>query len=305
MALATFLIRGGIVWFLVPIIALPTPVGLANAFGPSILEFVFGGLSLALALLVAAGILAILVWILGGGSVAAVLEVAMIRIVATDEDVVAVDGPGPAVADDRAARVLAVRLLVLVPLLGALVFGAVRIVGVTYAELTLPSDTASIAWRVVRAVPEAVALIALTWVGGEILGGLAARRIVLGPPSVSRALGRAALDLIRHPLRTIVLYLAPTAVLLLVLIPAAAAASVAWTGVRSTLAEPGAGPGAFLALLAFLALWAGGLVLTGAVCAWRHAVWTVASVTRGRGTFGGSPTGRPGDWNSASSSGTF
>ncbi len=54
-ALAGFLIRGGIVWFLIPIVALPTPVGLANALGPSIVEFVFGGLTLGVVLLLIAG----------------------------------------------------------------------------------------------------------------------------------------------------------------------------------------------------------------------------------------------------------
>ncbi len=52
-------------------------------------------------------------------------------------------------AQGRTLRVLAVRLAALAPLIAALLFGAARIIAVTYAELTLPSDvTISIAWRV-------------------------------------------------------------------------------------------------------------------------------------------------------------
>ncbi len=302
-ALAAFLIRGGIVWFLIPIVALPTPVGLANALGPSIVEFVFGGLTLGVVLLLIAGAGAILAWVIGGGLAAAALELALVRDVAGDEALAAngtVDVP-----DGRTLRVLAVRLITFAPLLVALAFGTTRIVAATYAELTLPSDTVTpIAWRVISGVPDAVILIAVAWVIGEVIGALAARRVALGDPSIARALGGAIAEAVRHPLRTAVLYGVPTAALILVIVPSAAAASVAWSGVRAALADPHAGLLPGLALVAFLVLWAGGLILAGAVCAWRQATWTVAAVAHGRGTFGGSATGRPGDWKSAASSGT-
>lgn len=302
-ALAGFLIRGGIVWFLIPIVALPTPVGLANALGPSIVEFVFGGLTLGVVLLLIAGAGVVLAWVVGGGLAAAALELALVRDVASDE-AVAREG-AIAVPDGRTLRVLAVRLIAFAPLLVALAFGTTRIVAATYAELTLPSDTGTpIGWRVVSDVPDAVILIVVTWVIGEVLGALAARRVALGDPSIARALGGAVADAVRHPMRTAALYGAPTVALILVILPSAVAASVAWSGVRATLADPGSGLLTGLALVAFLVLWAGGLVLAGAVCAWRQATWTVAAVSHGRGTFGGSATGRPGDWNTAASSGT-
>jgi len=304
-ALAAFLLRGGIVWFLVPILTLPTPVGLANALGPSIVGFVFGGVTLGLVLLSSAGVLVVLLWLIGGGAVAGALESSLVREVAGDEEVAGAVPASVGETDDRVGRVLAVRLLTILPLLVALIYATARAVSATYAELTVPRSDGALGWRVLQDVPDAVVLVAVLWVLGEVLGGLAVRAVVLEDRTVGAALGSAARMAIRHPLRTAASYLGPTAALLLVLIPSAAAASVAWDGVRATLADPHAGALPFVALLVFLGLWAGGLLLTGAVCAWRHAVWTVGSVTPGRGTFGGSPTSRPGDWNEAPSSGTF
>jgi hypothetical protein len=308
-ALAAFLIRGGIVWFLVPILVVPTPVGLANTFGPSIVDFVFGGLTLGLILLLFAGAAGILAWLIGGGLAAAGLELALVREVAGDE---ALRSPGdptgavrPAPPAGRTLRVLAVRLIALAPLLVALVFGATRIVAATYDELTLPGDAGTpLVWRVLADVPDVVIVIAIAWVVGEVVGALAARRVGLGDPSIVRAVWGAVLDVVRHPVRMLVLYAVPTVILVLVLVPAAVASSAAWSGLRSSLADPASGLVVAIALIAFVALWAGGLVLAGAVCAWRSATWSVAAIVPGRGTFGGSETGRPGDWNVAPSSGT-
>lgn len=312
LALAAFLIRGGIVWFLVPILVLPTPVGLANALGPSIVEFVFGGLTLGVILLLVVGVGLVLLWVIGGGLAAASLELALIHEVAGDVGLAAPDvglGPGDApvaaVPRGRTLRVLAVRLVAAAPLVVAILFGSTRIVAATYAELTLPSDTATpIAWRVLTAVPEAVLLLVITWVFAEVIGALATRRVGLGDPSMVGALRGALVETVRHPLRTLTLFGIPTVALMLVLVPSAAAATVAWSGLRTTLADPGAGLLVGLALIAFVGLWAGGLVLAGAACAWRAAAWTVDAVALGRGTFGGSDTDRPGDWKSAAASGT-
>lgn len=321
LALAGFLVRGGIVAFLVPILVLPTPVGLANLAGPTLVEFVFGGFSINLVVLLAIGIGAVISWIVFGGLLAAALEVECIRIVARDEDVtsgaatgdVAAVGPSdstrpPAHAFDptrQALRVLAARMAMLFPLLATIAWASARTVAVTYEELTLPSDiTIPIVWRIVAAVPDAIVVVVLVWLVGEIVGGLAARRIVLDGASIARGLSGAVTHAIRHPIRTLGLFGVPAAVLLLVLVPAAAAASVAWAGLRAALAD-GDGLAAVVGLVVFVALWGGGLVLAGMVAAWRHAAWTVDSVRRGHRTFGGSAVGRQGDWIAGGGSGTL
>ena len=67
--------------------------------GPTVVEFVLGGLSFDLVVLLVLGVGAVLAWIVFGGLLAAALEVEGIRIVATDDDVVA-----PSRAMDDAAR---------------------------------------------------------------------------------------------------------------------------------------------------------------------------------------------------------
>ncbi len=323
LALAGFLVRGGIVVFLVPILVLPTPVGLANVVGPTLVEFVFGGLSPMLVVLVAVGVGGALAWIVFGGFLAAVIEVEGIAIIARDEDVAArsplmdhdalpaetreipVASPHAFDPTRQALRILAARMAMLFPLLAAIGWASARTVAVTYAELTLPSDVATpIVWRILAAVPDAIVVVVFVWLVGEVIGGIAARRIALEGASIAGGLRDAVVEAMTHPLRMLVLFLVPTATLLLVLVPAAGAASVAWAALRAALIDQDMVAG-LVVLFVFVGLWAGGLVLAGTVAAWRHAAWTVDAVRRGHRTFGGSPISRPGDWKAAGGSGTL
>ena len=322
LALAGFLVRGGIVAFLVPILVFPTPVGLANLTGPTVVQFVFGGFSVGLVALVVLGVGAVMAWIVFGGLAAAALEVECIRIVARDEDVApatSADGIGgmassaeiaaaPAHAFDptrQALRILAARMALLFPLVLAIGWASARTVAVTYRELTQPSDvTTPIVWRVVAALPDAIVVVVIVWLVGEVIGGIAARRIVLDGASIAGGVRGAVGEVIRHPLRTLVVFGIPAAALLLVLIPAAGAASVAWGGLRAALVDRDGLP-AIVLLFVFVLIWAGGLALAGMVAAWRQAAWTVDAVRRGHRTFGGSRVGRPGDWLAGGGSGTL
>ena len=87
LALAAFLVRGGLLVLVVPIVVLPTPVGLGDVVGPPLISFVFGGVSPAFVAVVATAVVLFLVWLIGGGLLAATAEAELIRIVATDEDV--------------------------------------------------------------------------------------------------------------------------------------------------------------------------------------------------------------------------
>jgi len=321
LALAGFLLRGGIVAFLIPIFVLPTPVGLANLTGPTVVDVVLGGVSMGLLALIAIGVGALLAWIVFGGFLAATLEVDLVRIVAADEDVSAAApatddaasaewrdtvAAAPAHAFDptrQALRIVAARMTMLFPLLVAVIWATARAVAATYRELTLPSDmTVPIVWRIVAAVPDAIVVVVIVWLIGEVIGGIAARRIVLDGASIAGSLAGAVAQAIRHPLQTLVLFAVPAAVLLLVLVPAGGAASVAWTGLRSALIDRDVF-GAAVMLVVFVVVWAAGLALAGVVAAWRHAAWTVAAVQRGHRTFGGSASRRPGDWKAEGGSG--
>ncbi len=304
LALATFLLRGGIVVMALPILVLPTPVGLANVFAPTLTALAFGSISTEVYVVggaVAAGLVA---WLVVGGWVAAVLEAEGARIVA-------LDGGHRAAAQRRlarpqaAGRVLVARLAALVPLAIALALGSVRIVLVTYRELTNPLDVSTpLVTRVLRESPEVVIAVLVAWMLGEMLGGIAARRIVLAGDGVAAALRFAVVACLRHPASTLVRYGLPTIVLLGVLVPSIVASASAWSAVGGVIVS-GSDGRASLALVALLvAAWLVELLLVGVVCAWRAAIWTVAEVAR-EGTFGGSPDRRPGDWQTDRTSATL
>ena len=58
LALAVFLLRGGLLVVALPILVLPTPVGLGNLLAPTLTAFVFGGISLQLVVMVGTIVLA-------------------------------------------------------------------------------------------------------------------------------------------------------------------------------------------------------------------------------------------------------
>ena len=302
LALATFLLRGGLLLVIAPIVVIPSPIGLANMIGPAITSFVFGGVSTWLLVLIVGAALVGLVWLVGGGLMAAAAEAEAVGLVASDEDVAG--SPRSVVPDDRdlAPRILAARLLAHVPTAGALAWGLATIVSVTYRELTVPSDvTTPIGLRVIGGAPEAIGVIAATWILGQIVGALAARRLVLAGDGVAAALVGAGLRSVRHPLRVITFEAVPLLALVVALVPSFAAAATALDVVRASLRGE-AGPIPTLASVALLVLiWLGGLTLAAVVSAWRAAVWTVDST----GTFGAPGDGREGDWNDAPPSGTL
>jgi len=313
LALLGFLIRGGFLLVLAPIIVLPTAIGLANVVAPILTSALLRGLTPTVVALIAGAGLAGMAWLLGGGLLAAVVDGDAIRRTIDDgedaqdggPDVAAADAAADVVAaDDRggdAWRILSVRLAAHLPLLVALAWGATRVVAAAYREFTVPVDTVTpLVLRVLRAVPDAILVIVLAWLIGEILGGLAARRVVQAGESPPRALRSALGHMGRRPIRTLVQALVPLVALALVVVPSAAAAAAAWTAIRATLADGLPAPLTLGAVLLLVVVWGGQLVLLGLVAAWRSAVWTIEV----DGTFGGVGARRVGDWYPAAGSGT-
>ena len=312
LALATFLVRGGVVLILLPIVVLPTTVGLGNLFGPTLTVVAFG--SVPVQVIVAAGAVGVvaLAWLVIGGWLAAALEAEGARIVARDEEVVALGqvdiAPGANAATSSGsvgARILVARLIAYAPLALVVALGSVRLVFVTYRELTSPIDVSTpIALRVLRGSPEVVVAVIVAWTFAEIVGAVAARRITLGHARIGEALTGALSILVREPLSSLARFVIPTMILIVILVPAAVAASSVWEAVGSVLGETSEPVPLLLTVVAFVGLWAIGLVLVAVVCAWRAAIWTVAEVGR-KGTFGGSTDRRPGHWRLTRSSATL
>ena len=79
LALLGFLVRGGWLLIVAPIVVVPTPVGLANILAPLLEDVAFGRRTAELTALVAVVIVIAVGWLIVGGVVAAVAEADGIR----------------------------------------------------------------------------------------------------------------------------------------------------------------------------------------------------------------------------------
>jgi hypothetical protein len=304
LSLATFLIRGGFLLVLAPIVVLPTAVELGNLLAPVLTTLLFRGVTPYIAALQVAGLVGLLVWLLGGGLVAAAAETESVRRVAADDDAwlhAARSWVAPVAHPSR--RVLLVRLAAYVPLLVmAVPWSSYRFVNVGYHELTSPTAGGlPLAIRIALGAPDAVALLVVAWLVGEIVGALAARRVVLAGDGARGALDWAIRRLTQRPVRSVALSLATLVPLVLALVVAGMAGSATWDALRASLSIGGDPRIGLVVLVLLVALFAGGLLLIGVVSAWRAAAWTVDVA----GTFGATVHDPEGPWNGVADSGTL
>jgi len=272
MALAAFLIRGGIVLLLLPIIAVPTVAGLITIFSPGFEALVLGTPTLAGAIVGAAVLTLVLLLLAWAGVAGSWIDVALVRDVATSDEL----DIGWRPAHVSALRAFAFRLAAHIPTLVALGYAGLRVGLVSYSQLTSPDEAGiPVADRVLARVPDALLLVLVAWLLGEVVGGLAVRRAAAGSGTTAALLG--SLRQLLGP-RGLATFAVTSAALLAVGIPFALAAQRAWEHVRSYLLD-GVDPvqlGA--AIVVLVATWVLGLAVIGAALAWRATAWT-AEVT--------------------------
>jgi hypothetical protein len=284
-ALLAFLARGGLVLLVVPMLVLPTFVGLSNTVSPT--SVTAAGPTPRLVEMVATWLGVALGAIVGGTLVASAAEVALYRAtVAPPAGRARAEVPsGVLAATDRpprgtVRRVATVRLALLVPVAVALAAAVPAWVQVGYRELLLPSDLAvPLPVRIIAGAPLQAAIVLVAWLAAEVLGGLVDRRIALDGSSIGAALRASVGVAARAPgpaLLTLVVAIGGT---LLVLVPAVAVVGAAWDHARVALVDGGDPGGIILATLVLVAAWAGCLVVAGIAAAWRSVLWT-AEVAR-------------------------
>jgi hypothetical protein len=329
LALAGFLARGGIILAVLPIVSLPSPLGLSDIFAPAIMQLrlgrVDGGVVAAIVGLLA---LAVVV-VLGGGLIGAATDLVLIRdgaLAAVEEGVTEVGSAGHRRSGEPQSRppswtrshvigrIVVVRLAAHLPLLATVAVAAVAIINATYAELTRPVDVATpLVARVVVASGGPIILVILAWFLGELAGGIAARRVVLDGEGLSGALSGAVLDLIWKPRSTLAPGIATTVPLFVILAATLAGARIAWLRADGALTDPSIDAATLVVtLMTFVAIWLAALTLIGLLTASRSAALTFAAVREGAhglrsepsredsggdvsGTFGASTHHRPGD----------
>ncbi len=269
MALAGFLIRGGFLVVLLPVVALPSAAAAATSLAPIVESLVIGGQSVAGVVIGMLVVVVVLAGLAVAGLAGAWLDLALVREAAEDEDVEL--GWAPVRTSPRQA--LAIRLAAHLPTILALGYAFVRLVTVTYDELLAPGDAATpVAGRVLARVPDAILVVVIAWLVGETVGTLAARRAARGMPLLS-ALGASVRQLAsRRGLATLGL---TSIVLVGLAIPFLVAVGRAWEHLRAYLLGGVGAVALGAALVLLVATWILGLAVLGAGLAWRASAWTV------------------------------
>ena len=287
-ALLGFLARGGLVALVVPMLVLPTFVGLSNTIGPT--SVTAAGPTPRLIAMIATWLAVGIAAIVGGTLVACAAEIALYRAtVAPPEG----DPPGGDDSPDvrgsarswrrPVRRVATVRLALLVPVGAALAVAVPPWVQVGYDELVLPSNLAvPFPVRVVAGAPWATAAVIVTWLACEVVGGLATRHAAIGGSSIGGALVAAMADVVRAPIATLLTIVVAVAGTLLVIVPAVMLVAGAWDRARIALVD-GADVVSVLGwTFVLVVVWAACLLVAGVAAAWRSALWTAEAARHPR-----------------------
>jgi hypothetical protein len=284
-ALLAFLVRGGIIVMFAPIVAVPTFVGLANLVSPT--SVTAAGPTPRLVVLIVVGMLVVVVAIVVGTIVAAASEATLHRATVAAES----DDPGSALlpsvpAGRRRTAILSVtvvRLVLLVPVLLTLGLAAPTYVSVAYQELLLPTAPAvPFPVRVIVGAMMPSVLLGITWLLGEIIGGLAARRVVLLGQGIARSLASAVVDIAAAPLTAFATLVLGLAGGVAVLVPGLVATSLAWGSARDALIDSRHLDQVLGSTLLLAAAWTISMLLAALGATWRASLWTAELVRRPR-----------------------
>ena len=132
----------------------------------------------------------------------------------------------------------------------------------------------------IRAVPWLLAGIAVTWLLSDAAAAAGVRRLVMERRSVLAAWALGWADLVRRPHRVLGTAVLGIGVLVLLVGPSLLAAAVGWTRVRD-LVGTGQEPVLVLAaVLVWVSIWLGGLVLASVAAAFRTAAMTMEAAHR-------------------------
>jgi hypothetical protein len=267
-ALAAFLVRGGLLLILLPLITLPTTASLTTDFAPVLETLLLGRSSLAgfaMMLALAGGIV---VAVAAAGLAGSWLDLALVREAAADEDV---DLPWRPV-NGSIREAFSIRLTAHLPTLAALAYAAVRLVTVGYEEFTSPGDSGMpVALRIISRAPEALVLVVLAWLLGETVGSLAARRAAIGLGR-SAALRESVGQVLRP--RGLATLAITSAALIGVWLPFEGTVRPAWEHIRAYLLDSAPSVPLAAALVLLISTYVLGLAVVGAALAWRATAWT-------------------------------
>lgn len=275
----SFMLRGGLIILLLPIVVLPTQVEVrlmlggylgSNGFTPG---FFVG---VAAATILSTGLVLVVLYGL------ARLEAATFAKLSSDPELEI------QVRVDPAARVrdlFVVQSLTLITLLLAAVPLAAALGQVTYDEILRPTSTAPIYDRVLAQVMLPLTLLAVALPIVDSVSAAVTRRLLIGK-SVGSAVSGSIGTLVRRPIR----FLASAAVAWLALAAVVAATDtalgIAWLATRAaflrttSIADMLTSTAPLLVAVLLSGVFLSGLAVCGYVAAFRNALWTITSLRR-------------------------
>lgn len=289
-ALAGFLLRGGIVLLALPSVVLPSVIGIAGVTGIDAFG-IDGRPTPWLYEMVAIAVGAAILWLALASFIGSLIDVWLIEAT-TDATTRPVRRGRPLPDSGLLLDMVAVRGICLLPVVGAVAWAGARIYTTAYAELTSPTNLATpLPVRVVENTVDAVIVVFLVWLVTETIAALAVRRLVLYGGGVGRSILGAFARIIRRPVSTALTVLASTGATVLATVIALAATSTAfdWCRIAARNQQPiaaslGFGPLSttrdfrpvvfLLAALVLAAAWVTAAAISGIASACRSAAWT-------------------------------
>lgn len=271
-ALAGFLARGGFVILLIPILPIPTAVGLANGLGPTAVTA--AGLApgtIGLLLLIGLGTVA---WFVLGGIVGAFADIVLVDAATDDAPAQSTPARAHGGTAGLVVRLLGIRVVALIPLAIAIAITARPIFDVLYRQLTAPSQVAEpLAVRIVTEAAGSFAVVVVGWFIGELVGGIAVRLAILEDLSLGRAVLGAVGHIVHRPLTTLATTILGSAGIFLALGPSLIASAIVWSRLHGSVADPA--DLTFVKVSAVIvATWLATLVFAAAGSAWRGLLWS-------------------------------
>jgi len=289
-ALAGFLLRGGVALLLVPSLVLPSVIGVAAATGVD----AFGidgrptGWLFEIVAVIAA---AMAIWLLVAFVVGSVIDAWLIEA-ALDPDRNAAGRARPLPSLALVLDLAGIRALCALPLAPAGLWAGLKIYTATYNELTAPVNlTTPIVLRVFQGAADGFVVLGIVWLVTEVVAAIAIRRVVILNHGAWHALGGAIMQIVLRPITTLatVLLSYGASLIAVVVSIAATATAVDWCrvavrnetpltiriGVGALTLAPDLRPAIFiLAALALGLAWVVVLAILGFASAWRSAAFT-------------------------------
>ena len=275
----SFILRGGLLVLLLPILVLPSQVEVRLLLGGNLGSSGFAPgfwVAVGAATIVSTGLVMAVLYAL------ARLELAAFAELARDPDL---EIAPPTDSGAKVRDLFVVESLTLMALLLAAVPLAAALGEATYAEILRPTSTAPVYDRVLAQVMGPLALLVIALPVIDSVSAVVVRRLLMGR-AVGSAVSGSIGALVRRPVRFLATAVVAWLALAAVVLTTDAALTIAWNATRAaflrttSVADMLTSLAPLLVAVLLAGVFLSGLALCGYVAAFRNAAWTITSTRR-------------------------